>query len=141
MKIKLKREDEISVKVKNFKELKKELKKIGRVWLLTIETPLDPLPNKHNLYLERFTKKDFVYNDFPIWFNEDKEENFVLCWDSEEETRYGIDLESIESYLEDEIENFKSEVRMTGSYNTYEVEEIYVEVNEKYLEIKIEATN
>jgi hypothetical protein len=141
MKIKLKREDEFSVKVKNFKELKKELKKIGRVWLLTIETPLDPLPNKHNLYLERFTKKDFVYNDFPIWFNETEEENFVLCWNGEEETRYSIDLESIESYLEDEIENFKTERRATGSYNVYEVEEIYVEVNEKYIILKLEKSN
>jgi hypothetical protein len=141
MVITIKREEEISVRVKNFEELKNELKREGSIWLLSIETPLDPLPIKHNLYLERYTKEDFKDEKLPVWFNETEEENFVLCWNGEEETRYSIDLESIESYLEDEIENFKTEKRATGSYNVYEVEEIYVEVNEKYIILKLEKSN
>jgi hypothetical protein len=141
MVITIKREEEISVRVKNFEELKNELKREGSIWLLSIETPLDPLPIKHNLYLERYTKEDFKDEKLPVWFNETEEEIFVLCWNGEEETRYSIDLESIESYLEDEIESFKTERRATGSYNVYEAEEIYLKVNEKYIILKLEKSN
>jgi hypothetical protein len=99
--------EDIDIEIKNEKELEKLCKKQGSVWLMRISDGYE----KCDMYLE--------YVD----------EEFMLSYDLESDTRFGISFDILGQHIEEELRN-------TGFFEGI-TEKYYIEYNDEFLNINI----